>query len=341
MRAAAPPVFDTTKLRAGPVAFATRIPNPICENVWAFAINEGGDMAYAVEGAEEVVLMASDGVTRKWTTKVCGAVFVSFAACAHFHQQACLRAEKRKNIPAHAAGAQVAGVHGGNTPGFTRTGDVVVASLNRHTVTLLSRDTGAVLFSFGNKGAALMQFDHPCGVCVARDNAILVADYSNHRIQEIADSGRGPAKQLGKGALRGPVAVALSPAQDAVIVRQQGGSHRVVVLSRADGAVLRALLTAADINNSPGLAVSAAGVVAAGYQTWIQRFAPTTTCGADMPWYERLVEWAGQQVPVLFLSTGLCSDPAWRFLGLSIAEWSLVAFSGMAVLSLVAFLRRP
>lgn len=86
---------------------------------------------------------------------------------------------------------------------------------------------------------------------------------------------------------------------------------------------------------------AAAGVVAAGYQTWIQRFAPTTTCGADMPWYEQLVEWAGQQVPILFLSTGLCSDPAWRFLGLSIAEWSLVAFSGMAVLSLVAFLRRP
>ncbi len=85
---------------------------------------------------------------------------------------------------------------------------------------------------------------------------------------------------------------------------------------------------------------AAAGIVAAGYQTWIQRFAPSTTCGADMPWYEQLVEWAGQQVPVLFLSTGLCSDPAWRFLGLSIAEWSLVAFTGMAVLSLLALLRR-
>ncbi|MBL8490561.1 MAG: disulfide bond formation protein B [Rhodocyclaceae bacterium] len=88
-----------------------------------------------------------------------------------------------------------------------------------------------------------------------------------------------------------------------------------------------------------GLA-AAAGIVAAGYQTWIQRFAPMTTCGADMPWYEQLVEWAGQQLPVLFLSTGLCSDPAWRFLGLSIAEWSLAAFTGMAVLSLLALLRR-
>lgn len=86
---------------------------------------------------------------------------------------------------------------------------------------------------------------------------------------------------------------------------------------------------------------AAAGVFAAGYQTWIQRFAPSTTCGADLPWYEQLVEWAGQQVPVLFLSTGLCSDPAWRFLGLSIAEWSLVAFTGMAVLSIIAFRRRP
>lgn len=88
-----------------------------------------------------------------------------------------------------------------------------------------------------------------------------------------------------------------------------------------------------------GLA-AAAGIAAAGYQTWIQRFAPMTTCGADMPWYEQLVEWAGQQAPALFLSTGLCSDPAWRFLGLSIAEWSLAAFMGMAVLALLAFLRR-
>lgn len=88
-----------------------------------------------------------------------------------------------------------------------------------------------------------------------------------------------------------------------------------------------------------GLA-SSAGLVAAGYQTWIQRFSPSTVCGADMPWYEQLVEWAGQQVPFLFLSTGLCSDPAWRFLGLSIAEWSLVAFTGMAALSLLALLRR-
>lgn len=86
--------------------------------------------------------------------------------------------------------------------------------------------------------------------------------------------------------------------------------------------------------------IAATGACVAGYQTWIQRFAPETTCGADMPWWERIVDWAGQLAPVLFQPNGLCSDPAWKLLGLSIAEWSLVAFSGLLLLSLYALLRR-
>lgn len=74
---------------------------------------------------------------------------------------------------------------------------------------------------------------------------------------------------------------------------------------------------------------AATGAFVAGYQTWLQRWATNTSCGADMAWWERLVQWAGKQVPVLFEASGLCSDPAWRFLSLSIAEWSLVIFAGL------------
>lgn len=95
----------------------------------------------------------------------------------------------------------------------------------------------------------------------------------------------------------------------------------------------------------PGAALmaltAAAGAGIAGYQTWLQRFAKGVNCTADQPWWERFVDWAGQQVPLLFEATGLCSEAGWRMLGLSIAEWSLLIFSGMTATLLAAALRKP
>lgn len=89
------------------------------------------------------------------------------------------------------------------------------------------------------------------------------------------------------------------------------------------------------------MAVTAAlGASIAGYQTWLQRFATGVSCTADMPWWEQWVNWAGAQVPFLFEATGLCSEAGWKFLSLSIAEWSLLIFTGMCVTALVS-LRQP
>lgn len=82
------------------------------------------------------------------------------------------------------------------------------------------------------------------------------------------------------------------------------------------------------------------GVGIAAYQTWLQRFARGVTCAADQPWWERFVDWAGSQVPLLFEATGLCSEAGWKLLGLSIAEWSLIAFSTITATALVAGFRR-
>jgi len=83
-------------------------------------------------------------------------------------------------------------------------------------------------------------------------------------------------------------------------------------------------------------AVAGAGI--AGYQTWLQRVSPATPCGGAEPWWEAFIRWAGEQAPLLFKASGLCSDPAWTFLGLSIAEWSLSCFLGLLVLALrIAF----
>jgi disulfide bond formation protein DsbB len=77
-----------------------------------------------------------------------------------------------------------------------------------------------------------------------------------------------------------------------------------------------------------------AGASVAAYQTWLQRFAQGISCTADQPWWERFVDWAGTQVPLLFEATGLCSEAGWRFLGLSIAEWSLIIFTSLTLVAL-------
>ncbi len=87
-------------------------------------------------------------------------------------------------------------------------------------------------------------------------------------------------------------------------------------------------------------ATAALGASVAGYQTWLQRFATGVSCTADMPWWEQWVNWAGTQVPFLFEATGLCSEAGWKFLSLSIAEWSLLIFTCMCATAL-ASLRQP
>jgi len=88
------------------------------------------------------------------------------------------------------------------------------------------------------------------------------------------------------------------------------------------------------------LATTATGAFVAGYQTYLQRFAHDTTCSGQAAWWELLVDWAGEQIPILFYASGLCSDPAWKFISLSIAEWSLVIFTGLTLLVLRSLLRR-
>jgi len=85
-------------------------------------------------------------------------------------------------------------------------------------------------------------------------------------------------------------------------------------------------------------ALTGAGIAA--YQTWLQRFAKGVSCTADQPWWEHFVDWAGTQYPLLFEATGLCSEAGWKFLGLSIAEWSLIAFTTFTVATLVAVRRK-
>ena len=103
--------------------------------------------------------------------------------------------------------------------------------------------------------------------------------------------------------------------------------------ARADGLPRRAaaLLMAATALTGAGIAT---------YQTWLQRFAKGVSCTADQPWWEEFVNWAGSQWPLMFEASGICSEAGWKFLGLSIAEWSLIAFTSMTIAMLMASLHK-
>ena len=88
-------------------------------------------------------------------------------------------------------------------------------------------------------------------------------------------------------------------------------------------------------------ATAATGAWIAAYQTWLQRFAKGVSCTADQPWWEQFVNWAGTQSPLLFEATGLCSEAGWKFISLSIAEWSLLIFTAMTALALHTVFSSP
>ena len=80
------------------------------------------------------------------------------------------------------------------------------------------------------------------------------------------------------------------------------------------------------------MACSAGGAAIAGYQIYLQRNPFSATCGDGTAWWERMVDQVGQVVPFLFKAEGLCSDSTWGLLGVSIVEWSLLAFVGLFLL---------
>lgn len=89
-------------------------------------------------------------------------------------------------------------------------------------------------------------------------------------------------------------------------------------------------------------ALALLGVGVAGYQTWMQAFPELATeCGyAEPNLIERLVDWLGMEWPSMFLATGFCTSKDWIFLGLSMANWSLLVFAGIVAYAALLFIRK-
>jgi disulfide bond formation protein DsbB len=91
-----------------------------------------------------------------------------------------------------------------------------------------------------------------------------------------------------------------------------------------------------------GLAIVAAGygLSIAGRQVWLLSH-PETSCGIDP-----LETWINQfqlvkNLPWLFKADGLCSAQLPPILGLQVPEWSLIWFSVLLLVLLLAFFQKP
>ncbi len=93
-----------------------------------------------------------------------------------------------------------------------------------------------------------------------------------------------------------------------------------------------------------GLAASFAlgGLGVAARQVWLQHLPPdqVPACGPDLFFMMENFP-LSRTIEKLFKGSGQCAEVTWKFLGLSIAEWSLAWFAGLAAYALWLGFRRP
>ncbi|MDL9997620.1 disulfide bond formation protein B [Variovorax sp. J22P240] len=89
-----------------------------------------------------------------------------------------------------------------------------------------------------------------------------------------------------------------------------------------------------------GLIMAVGGAYTAARQSWLQWHPPeVVSCGRDI--YGMIETFPLQRaLPMIFRGAGDCSQIDWTFLGLSIANWSFIAFTVFAVLLLALLFRR-
>lgn len=88
------------------------------------------------------------------------------------------------------------------------------------------------------------------------------------------------------------------------------------------------------------LGSSGFGAYVAARQSWLQWYPPeVASCGRDF--YGMIETFPLQRaIPMIFKGSGDCSKVDWRFLGGSIANWSFVVFSLIALLSVALIWRQ-
>jgi disulfide bond formation protein DsbB len=89
------------------------------------------------------------------------------------------------------------------------------------------------------------------------------------------------------------------------------------------------------------LLFAAGGIATAVRHVWLQHLPPdqVPACGPDLFFMVENLP-LGRTLQLLMRGSGQCAEVHWRFLGLSIAEWSLAWFLAFAVLALILAFRK-
>lgn len=96
-------------------------------------------------------------------------------------------------------------------------------------------------------------------------------------------------------------------------------------------------------NNVYGLLIGVSALTGLGISlrhSWLQHFPPETVeCGAGFDyWLETLP--VGQIIQKVLTGSGECSDVIWKFLGLSIPEWTAVMYTGFIFFAIYLWRQR-
>jgi disulfide bond formation protein DsbB len=88
--------------------------------------------------------------------------------------------------------------------------------------------------------------------------------------------------------------------------------------------------------------IAGVGAAIAGRQVWLQHLPPhqVPACG---PGLEYMLEQfpLGQALQKIFAGSGECAEAGWRFLGVTIAGWSLAWFVVLALFAVIVAARAP
>ena len=85
------------------------------------------------------------------------------------------------------------------------------------------------------------------------------------------------------------------------------------------------------------------GAGIAGRQTWLQHLPPEMVpeCGPGLEYMLEVFP-LGEALKMILSGSGECAEVHWRFIGFSIAEWSLVCFTAIIIASLLSlFMLNP
>lgn len=122
--------------------------------------------------------------------------------------------------------------------------------------------------------------------------------------------------------------------------------QRVAVMSIA------AVLLVATLHNPVGWGIrvygalvtllAGAGAAIAGRHVWLQSLPPDQVpeCGPGLDYILEVFP-LSEAVQMVLRGSGECAEVLWRFLGLSIPGWTLVAFSGFILYGLFIVIRGP